>query len=332
MTKRMLIDAAHPEQTRVAIVSGNRLEDLDVETASRRPNKGNIFLAKVMHVEPSLQAVFVEYGGTRHGFLAFAEIHPDYYRIPIADRDTQGFAESESFGHSAAPHLSAPMPAPIEPTAAPLPGERVVHDLPVAGLPPVIETTSAPLCGHTGNFVPTQAQSEMLADLLPVAPAPSELEEQMNGMATSPIETVGGGEEEEAEEVRREAQRRPRPRDYKVQEVIKRGQIMLVQVVKEERGNKGAAMTTYLSLAGRYCVLMPNTDEGGGISRKVMHPNERRAMKEAMESLGVPEGMSVILRTAGSVIPSPRFGATSNISCACGTTSAKRRCVPSRPR
>ncbi|MFI4988992.1 MAG: ribonuclease E/G, partial [Alphaproteobacteria bacterium] len=221
MAMRMLIDAAHPEETRVAVLKGNRLEDFDFETATKKQLKGNIYLAKVTRVEPSLQAAFVDYGGNRHGFLAFNEVHPDYYRIPIADREAlieqdRAYAERSAEGNGA------------------------------------------------------------------------------EGSDGEEVETVGGDDIEEV------APRRFRaPRHYKIQEVIKRRQIMLVQVVKEERGNKGAALTTYLSLAGRYCVLMPNTPRGGGISRKITNLKDRRRLKSILEEFEVPDGMSVIVRTAG---------------------------------
>jgi len=217
----MLIDAAHPEETRVVVLDGNRLEDYDVEVASRRQLKGNIYLAKVTRVEPSLQAAFVDYGGNRHGFLALNEIHPDYYQIPVADREAL-----------------------------------------------VAEYNAAT---HADEAAGGAADEE------------------------SSVETVGGDDEEI--EVRRS---RPSPRHYKIQEVIKRRQILLVQVVKEERGNKGAALTTYLSLAGRYCVLMPNTARGGGISRKITHGADRKRLKTIVGALDLPEGMAVIVRTAGA--------------------------------
>jgi ribonuclease E len=221
-TKRMLIDASHTEETRVLIVNGNRLEDFDVEVDTRRPLKGNIYLAKVTRVEPSLQAAFVDYGGNRHGFLAFSEIHPDYYQIPVADRE------------------------------ALLAEER--------------------------------AEADQSAD------SDDDIVEE------GAVETLGGDDSEEVEA------RRPvtKHRRYKIQEVIKRRQILLIQVVKEERGTKGAALTTYLSLAGRYCVLMPNTDRGGGISRKIGSIVDRKKLKKIVAELGVPEGMAVIVRTAGS--------------------------------
>jgi len=219
--KKMLVDATHPEETRVVVMDGSRLEEYDVEAATRQQLKGNIYLAKVTRVEPSLQAAFVDYGGNRHGFLAFNEIHPDYYQIPVADREA--LIAEQSAAHQA------------EETADGGPGEG------------------------------------------------------------DPVETLGDDDEDLA-------QRRPppSPRHYKIQEVIKRWQILLVQVVKEERGNKGAALTTYLSLAGRYCVLMPNTARGGGISRKITSGTDRRRLKKVLGELGIPEGMAVIVRTAGA--------------------------------
>jgi len=211
----MLIDASHPEETRVAVVSGKRLDDFDYETSRKTQLKGNVYLAKVVRVEPSLQAAFVDYGGNRHGFLAFSEIHPDYYQIPVADRE-QLLAED--------------------------------NDL-----------------------------------------------DDADDAESGSVETVGGDDAEELER-----RRLKHYRHYKIQEVIKRRQIMLVQVVKEERGNKGAALTTYLSLAGRYCVLMPNTARGGGISRKIASQNDRRRLKKILDSLKIPQGMAVIVRTAGA--------------------------------
>jgi ribonuclease E len=206
MSKTMLIDAAHPEETRVVVLAGNQIDDFDFESAARKQIRGNIYLAKVTRVEPSLQAGFVEYGGNRHGFLAFGEIHPDYYQIPAADREALLAEEA------------------------------------------------------------AQAQSD-----------------------------EDGDGDDEAVRARRAAQRR-----YKIQEVIRRRQIMLVQAVKEERGNKGAALTTYLSLAGRYCVLMPNTPRGGGISRKIATAGDRKRLKTIVADLEVPKGMGLIIRTAGA--------------------------------
>ncbi len=294
MTKRMLVDATHPEETRVAIVEShrdyNRLEDLDFGLASKPILRGNIYLAKVMRIEPSLQAAFVEYGGNRHGFLPFSEIHPDYFRIPVADRPAEEDEEVETFGEQPneepeeadspeelealpeereEPELSAPIPeeeaAPQPPQADPphpFPSVAADHDVDVG------------LITDFGN-----AAVGDIGHLTEVA------------MPEAPPESVGG-------EVTERIVRHHRPR-YKIQEVLKRGQVMLVQVVKEERGNKGAALTSFLSLAGRYCVLMPNTDHGGGVSRKITNHQDRRRMKEILDQLEIPEGMAVILRTAG---------------------------------
>jgi len=229
--KRMLIDAAHPEETRVAVLNGNQLEELDVESSTRRQLKGNIYLATVTRVEPSLQAAFIDYGGNRHGFLAFSDIHPDYYQIPVSDRE-QLIAEDE------------------EARAA------------------VTET------------------DEDEEDLDPKDTNPS----------SKAIETIGGDDIDEVED-----RRVNKPiRNYKIQEVIKRRQILLIQIVKEERGNKGAALTTYLSLAGRYCVLMPNTGKGGGISKKIGNNIDRKRLKSVVSNLEILEGMAVIVRTAGA--------------------------------
>lgn len=231
MTKRMLVDAAYPEETRVVVADNETLLDFDFETASKRQLKGNIYLAKVVRVEPSLQAAFVEYGGNRHGFLAFSEIHPDYYQIPQADRDQLSELESQ---------LARAGGDDDEPE----PGE---------------DEGDAEAGADTIN--PDAEQSEVVARL------------------------------------RRERARLLR--SYKIQEVIRRRQIMLVQVMKEERGTKGAALTTYLSLAGRYCVLMPNTPKGGGISRKIATASDRTRLKKIAAELEVPEGMGLIIRTAG---------------------------------
>ena len=294
MAKRMLIDAAHPEETRVAVISGNRLEEFDYETSAKKQLKGNIYLARVTRVEPSLQAAFVEYGGSRHGFLAFSEIHPDYYRIPVADREALIAADTAVGRAQAQAEL-----AEVEATAAP--GE---------------EATTAPIAEAEENGEESQDSDEAgepsgdPPDELAESEGPDEPAAQLahSGMpwlhaaegteapATERVETVGGDETEEVADER--SRTRPR-RTYKIQEVIKRRQIMLVQVSKEERGTKGAALTTYLSLAGRYCVLMPNTPRGGGISRKISSPKERKRMKAILDDLDIAEGMAVILRTAG---------------------------------
>ncbi len=237
MTTRMLIDARHPEETRVAVVNGNRIEEFDFESAERRQLKGNIYLAKVTRVEPSLQAAFVDYGGNRHGFLAFSEIHPDYYQIPREDREALMREEAE---YAAAEEAARNAPPPPEDDGEHPDGEDAEHH---------------------------------------------------------PPEESGGHEENATEALRR--RRQSLRRHYKIQEVIKRRQVLLVQVVKEERGNKGAALTTYLSLAGRYCVLMPNTSHGGGISRKISSVADRKRLKSIMADLALPPSMGCIVRTAG---------------------------------
>jgi len=310
MAKRMLVDATHPEETRVAIVDGNWLDDFDFERASKMQLKGNIYLAKVIRIEPSLQAAFVEYGGNRHGFLPFSEIHPDYFRIPVADRphdapeasddeadegtdDTVDNAQIAAYAEEReaieaqqnAPVQDMPvaeythMPAPVEPT-------------PVATYAESAPEASAPLAGFAHEHDPAHDLGLITDFGNAVVAPPSAL--SMGEPSAAPLEVVGG---EPVEEEQR-TYRQPRPR-YKIQEVVKRRQVMLIQVVKEERGNKGAALTTFLSLAGRYCVLMPNTDHGGGVSRKITSHQDRRRMKEMLDQLEIPEGMAVILRTAG---------------------------------
>ncbi len=403
MANKMIIDASHPEETRVVVLRGNRVEEFDFESASKRPLRGNIYLAKVTRVEPSLQAAFVDYGGNRHGFLAFSEIHPDYYQIPVADRqalleeeaqaahdeddelrgerrsrrhrrpraneagarasDTEdesvseiaqvaedaveagdedegasGVAafvgEVEEIGDAVAleserwaePSAKAGPAAeshggePAAPDAEALIGDESSPDGAGYVAPPVAQ---APY--------PAEIAPDESASLEPVAEA-GEVEDVLGGPAYADdkvrdddheheVTTLDGGAEERVRTSRKERSeddgepveqiggdaweempRRPQRlrRQYKIQEVIKRRQVLLVQVVKEERGNKGAALTTYLSLAGRYCVLMPNTARGGGISRKITNAQDRSRLKGIAEELDVPEGMGVILRTAGA--------------------------------
>ena len=235
MPKRMLIDATHPEETRVVVADGNDLLEYDYETSTKRQIKSNIYLAKVTRVEPSLQAAFVDFGGNRHGFLAFSEIHPDYYQIPVEDREKLLAAESHSDDDE-------------------------------------------------DDDAPEHAESD-----------------GEHAKAEGDENVVSEPDDEDIHELADAHRKRLRKltRSYKIQEVIKRRQILLVQVVKEERGNKGAALTTYLSLPGRYCVLMPNTSRGGGISRKITDPKHRRAMKSIMSDMEIPDGMAVIMRTAG---------------------------------
>ncbi|NNC48344.1 MAG: Rne/Rng family ribonuclease [Sphingomonas sp.] len=238
MSTRMLIDARHPEETRVAVMNGNRIEEFDFESSEHKQLKGNIYLAKVTRVEPSLQAAFVDYGGNRHGFLAFSEIHPDYYQIPSADREALLAEEAE--------HAEE---------------EQRLREA---------EEAEEDSDGEDNGETPDEAGT---------------------GSDASPVD------ESAVYEVRKKRQNLRRR--YKIQDVIQRRQVLLVQVVKEERGNKGAALTTYLSLAGRYCVLMPNTSHGGGISRKISNGSDRKRLKQIMADLKLPKSMGLIVRTAG---------------------------------
>lgn len=389
MVKKMLIDATHPEETRVVVVDGNKVEEFDFESENKRQLAGNIYLAKVTRVEPSLQAAFVDYGGNRHGFLAFAEIHPDYYQIPVADRialmeEERAYAEAQrareegdsprrsssrgSAARDAQPDSMAArntMPdaiatadvagmetidlgddtaeAAMTPDAVQSPMERVAET-------PVEEPTDAgpdtPNADATDEPVAVEADpdtgADPVADLVadPVSDlgaddtadvdpdadtgsvpaqdaaddhdhdhgnghdnhdhgnghdaAPDRREARYASDKDSSIESVGDDDDDFR------SARKPRPRRYKIQEVIKVRQIMLVQVVKEERGNKGAALTTYLSLAGRYCVLMPNSERGGGISRKITNAADRKKLKEIAEEMQLPRGAGLIVRTAGA--------------------------------
>jgi ribonuclease E len=391
MAKKMLIDTGHPEETRVVVVSGNRIEEFDFESAARKQLKGNIYLAKVTRVEPSLQAAFVEYGGNRHGFLAFSEIHPDYYQIPVADRErllrqeaeeSRRIAEEANDGEDSeggrgrrgarrgakrngrrrrpdtgrnsrkAQSRTELDPADLLAFAdfhlaeqiQPETRDSTAHDeaAAAAGEPeepadPDSDTGNAAAATGQPDDEGAAASDEGEALLRTRshwtlagdedAPGPEtagagETDTGAGGEALDPdMDDEGAdageagapaeGEEAETttfneltadEEAREELARRPRVRlrDYKIQEVIKRRQIMLVQVVKEERGNKGAALTTYLSLAGRYCVLMPNTPRGGGISRKITNAADRKRLKAIASELDVPEGMGLIIRTAGA--------------------------------
>jgi len=435
MAKRMLIDATHAEETRVVVLDGNRLEDFDVETSTKKQLKGNIYLAKVVRVEPSLQAAFVEYGGNRHGFLAFSEIHPDYYQIPVADRqrlldmqaeearreeeeeerellrhpapdsahprgetderpaeptgeldgevieldgdDEPPEAESESNSPDAQPlairtdRVSGPIegaetdPASdatgLEPSDGQTPidvapvhaspaedqpvHEEPTHDATAGDLPALAEPAdldpahAAPVASATGENGGATEDVQASPDAEPFSaeaspghsaevagpeadaadhgldenePAGKEPDnadpdddDETGGEISPPPETVGGDVEADERAERRLASRYMR--SYKIQEVIKRRQILLVQVVKEERGTKGAALTTYLSLAGRFGVLMPNSPRGGGISRKITSATDRRRLKEIMTELDIPKGMGLIVRTAGANRPKPEI-------------------------
>ncbi|MCW5689950.1 MAG: Rne/Rng family ribonuclease, partial [Pseudolabrys sp.] len=397
MPDKMLIDATHPEETRVVVLRGNRVEEFDFESANRKQLRGNIYLAKVTRVEPSLQAAFVDYGGNRHGFLAFSEIHPDYYQIPVADRQALLAQEEHDARQAEAEHENrssrggrgrhrhrrsdrsrdASRSEAVAPEATETPAE-LAGEAALGGLPPnEAERTETPLASPEapitdsdvmGEAAPaeTETAAEPRAEE-PAAPEPVDIPailesrsesdtpadepvavqpeggddhaetgdeallpdaQSLHGGETEteseegePAEARAADEDDDAEngngdeshedesvesvggaDALEEAQERtPRfRRNYKIQEVIKRRQVMLVQVVKEERGSKGAALTTYLSLAGRYSVLMPNTARGGGISRKITSGEDRSRLKEIAQELDVPEGMGVILRTAGA--------------------------------
>jgi ribonuclease E len=418
MPNKMLIDATHPEETRVVVVRGNRVEEFDFETAQRKQLRGNIYLAKVTRVEPSLQAAFIEYGGNRHGFLAFSEIHPDYYQIPVADR--QALIEADERAHREAEEETENRSNRRRPrhrnSRRRSNGDRVQSeivnaessDTPQAAQPHDHEhhdhepgenghthahdaehhQADADHHGHEGHEhshehvhdhaherardqpdhdhvaselaapesqpdMPVAAAGEASAGSAPDAPTDAEVREehahddhafenQAHADDAPPAEHPDGDrasqhddhaaapqsgephddEEDDGEEAEEEIvesvggddvmeevpERAFRPRrQYKIQEVIKRRQVMLVQVVKEERGNKGAALTTYLSLAGRYAVLMPNTARGGGISRKITSAQDRSRLKEVVQDLDVPEGMGIILRTAGAARTKPEI-------------------------
>ncbi len=354
MADKMLIDASHEEETRVVVVRGNRIEEFDFESEHKKQIRGNIYLAKVTRVEPSLQAAFVDYGGNRHGFLAFAEIHPDYYQIPLADRQALLKAEAEDHRRS----------DDFESADAPEPGAPMIDlsqvDQPDVGIVSSDEATETVATEETASVAEEVSEETTVEAVAVEAPAEEEkpkkrtrrprakkktaeeeaaaaeaaeasseddgstggemaamvdtdtISEEVEGLRRGNdddddddddhhekevIESVGA--EDAMEEVPDRVARKPR-KQYRIQEVIKRRQILLVQVAKEERGNKGAALTTYLSLAGRYSVLMPNTARGGGISRKITQPTDRKRLKEIARDLEVPQGMGVILRTAGA--------------------------------
>ena len=314
MPKKMLIDAAHAEETRVVVVDGNRVEEFDFESETRRQLAGNIYLAKVTRVEPSLQAAFVDYGGNRHGFLAFSEIHPDYYQIPVADREVlmeeeRAYAEAqrelEEGGQTEKKRNRVKSRAKSIESDDSIQKQEVEEDTNGESLDDGLSLTGESQTGSdsvsddnlsdkTGvqNSEITNDGSEVIdavteTNLNDEIPAEDGLNE---------IESVS--EADDPLDLR--VTRKPRPRRYKIQEVIKVRQILLVQVVKEERGNKGAALTTYLSLAGRYCVLMPNTARGGGISRKITNAVDRKKLKEIAGDIEVPSGAGLIVRTAGA--------------------------------
>ncbi|WP_139068984.1 ribonuclease E/G, partial [Hyphomonas sp. ND6WE1B] len=271
MSKLMLIDAAHPEETRVAIVNNGQVDDFDFETTGNEQLRGNIYLAKVTRVEPSLQAAFVEYGGNRHGFLAFSEIHPDYYQLPAEDR--------EALLREAAEEAAAAIEDDDEDDEASADAEN----------------------GDDSNGDDDEASASDDSD------ADDEADEASSDGEDDENDDNGDNGGKKAKSAKSSGRRPARKssrtsisKRYKIQEVIRRRQVMLVQVVKEERGSKGAALTTYLSLAGRYSVLMPNTPRGGGISRKIVNSSDRKRLKSIVSELDVPDGMGLIVRTAGA--------------------------------
>ncbi|MDX8525594.1 ribonuclease E/G [Mesorhizobium sp. MSK_1335] len=374
MPNKMLIDASHPEETRVVVVRGNRIEEFDFESQDKKQLKGNIYLARVTRVEPSLQAAFVEYGGNRHGFLAFSEIHPDYYQIPVADRQALLRAEAQEaededdeeadsgeeqqardrggrrnrrrggknrdrgeHRHASSGNEESPTEAvAVDETAAEVAGSDEAGgetaDAPAENAETVSEAVEAASetaeepGAETGDddatddedgkpseggstSIAASVEADVISEAVPQADQPEQtgeaaasdndrgMLEDVSASHSDEHEVESVGAEDALEEIRN--RRKPVRRQYKIQEVIKRRQILLVQVVKEERGNKGAALTTYLSLAGRYSVLMPNTARGGGISRKITNAQDRKRLKEVVADLEVPQGMGVILRTAG---------------------------------
>ncbi|MFW8592908.1 Rne/Rng family ribonuclease [Cribrihabitans neustonicus] len=365
MAKKMLIDATHAEETRVVVVDGNKVEEFDFESDNKRQLAGNIYLAKVTRVEPSLQAAFVDYGGNRHGFLAFSEIHPDYYQIPVADREAlmeeeRAYAEAmrardeeeetpkpaksgrsrtrskprstakaeklasedavETLEIEGGAEAEAGQPAEIagmetidldtDGTAAEEPA--ALAEVPEEGSSPMESVAETPVEEPLGDDAAGAAEdgTDVVEAAAPEESADADAGKDGNGSedngdetgradAADKDETIESvADEDDSEDIR--PPRKPRPRRYKIQEVIKVRQVLLVQVVKEERGNKGAALTTYLSLAGRYCVLMPNTARGGGISRKITNAVDRKKLKDIAAELDVPKGAGLIVRTAGA--------------------------------
>jgi ribonuclease E len=322
MQNKMLIDASHPEETRVVVVRGNRIEEFDFESQDKKQLRGNIYLARVTRVEPSLQAAFVEYGGNRHGFLAFSEIHPDYYQIPVADRQAllrQEAEAAEAEENDEEEARGRGRRRSKRGKGRGREGERergLVHtgeeesDADGDAEPFADEDSGATeIDGSEGDedrggsrSIAAAGKADVASERIGGNGRNNSDEENGNG-----LDDLNGTDDEEVESVGAEdvleevpSRRKQLRRQYKIQEVIKRRQILLVQVVKEERGNKGAALTTYLSLAGRYSVLMPNTARGGGISRKITSAQDRKRLKEIVAELDVPEGMGVILRTAGA--------------------------------
>ncbi|MDJ0921174.1 MAG: Rne/Rng family ribonuclease [Henriciella sp.] len=294
MKKLMLIDAVHPEETRVALVNEQRVDDFDFEAAGNEQLRGNIYLAKVTRVEPSLQACFVEYGGNRHGFLAFSEIHPDYYQLPQEDREALLAEAAREAAEADESELDDGEDDDFDDH-----DDEDDHD------ETVIEASDdqdADVANGEEDADATEAADD--ADLAASDESEAEDDTGEEDTATADAEDVGEKKPKAKPAARKRGPRKTRAtsasRRYKIQEVIRRRQVLLVQVVKEERGNKGAALTTYLSLAGRYSVLMPNTPRGGGISRKIPSGSDRKRLKQIMDGLDVPKGMGLIVRTAGA--------------------------------
>ena len=348
MAKKMLIDATHAEETRVVVVDGNKVEEFDFESENKRQLAGNIYLAKVTRVEPSLQAAFVDYGGNRHGFLAFSEIHPDYYQIPVADREAL-LAEERAYSDTQRA-LDNDEDVPKKPRrsnsrrnkAQSFKSKDAVDAKPVEPSDIIgMETIDFETEDEFKNVETRQISDESVTKTVADQISDASVEEQDQAVDASidvseqtaeeghgeddaikddsiqvadpdddGVEAQGNSASAKDDSIEDVAEvdddfdllsiRKPRPRRYKIQEVVKMRQILLVQVVKEERGNKGAALTTYLSLAGRYCVLMPNTARGGGISRKITNVVDRKKLKEIAHSIDVPQGAGLIIRTAGA--------------------------------
>ncbi|WP_301749353.1 ribonuclease E/G [uncultured Erythrobacter sp.] len=320
MSTRMLIDARHPEETRVAVLQGNRIEEFDFESAEHKQIKGNIYLAKVTRVEPSLQAAFVDFGGNRHGFLAFSEIHPDYYQIPKADRDALLAEEAEAAEEEErlrAEEEDEGISPGDEYDAEEESGESLAEDFAENGVEEVDTSDKDDVATFEGGESDDNSGDEDGSDddadngdddQNGEENADGSDQDRGRGRRGRRRQGSKGGDNganskggrsraKQVDEVR--AKRMALRRRYKIQDVIQRRQVLLVQVVKEERGNKGAALTTYLSLAGRYTVLMPNSSSGGGISRKISSTSDRKRLKDMVSDLKLPKSMGLIVRTAG---------------------------------
>jgi len=309
MPKKMLIDATHAEETRVVVVDGNKVEEFDFESENKRQLAGNIYLAKVTRVEPSLQAAFVDYGGNRHGFLAFSEIHPDYYQIPVADRlalmeEERAYAEAQAAKEEEdeKPKRRTRTRSRAKPKA-----EDTVSDDATTSKDADSDQIDGMETVDLDHDDEGSSPMERVAETPVEEPDLDDNESDDDDDDDAPTSKDAASKDDSIESVADDDDhddlrpaRKPRPKRYKIQEVVKVRQILLIQVVKEERGNKGAALTTYLSLAGRYCVLMPNTARGGGISRKITNVADRKKLKEIANEIKVPKGAGLIVRTAGA--------------------------------